>query len=245
MEEPGWKIELRRQSLETRRMILEPGDPGPVPVTKVGGAPWWPAAASRPTCWQGHPLAFMAQVALADVPQLDPDPGLLSFHYCDECGRSGYVSFGGGEDEHRGYDVQVFRDPRALTPDRRGVVAPSSVPPRRVTLTAVDEIPDFEEIPAEIRAQIPRGSSISKDDFDENAYPGLVHVHRCKVGGWPSWRCSPAWPVCDRSGPMRFVGQLDWDLGRDTPWAPGGYAFLFACPATCLSRSAELVIQTT
>jgi len=226
-------------------MILDPGEAGPLPVTKIGGAPWWPESDSRPTCWQGHPLAFMAQIALGDVPQLAPDSGLLSFHYCDECARSGYVSFGGGEDEHRGYDVHLFRDPKTVKADRLGVVASSSLPSRRVRLAAVDEIPGFEDIGEELRARIPRGSSTARNDFDETVYPGLVHVRRCKVGGWPSWQQSPAWPVCDKSGTMMFVAQLDWELGRDSSWAPGGYAYLFACPETCRTRSAELIIQTT
>ena len=70
MNNPAWKIELQRQTFETRKMILKPGDPGPLPVTKVGGAPWWPESEARPKCWQGHRLAFMAQVALGDVGQL-------------------------------------------------------------------------------------------------------------------------------------------------------------------------------
>ena len=86
---------------------------------------------------------------------------------------------------------------------------------------------------------------MAKDDFDEQAYPGLAHVMRCKVGGWPSWVQNPEWPECPKSGRMMFVAQLDWDLGRETSWGGGGYAYLFACPGSCRAQSAELVIQTT
>jgi hypothetical protein len=44
---------------------------------------------------------------------------------------------------------------------------------------------------------------------------------------------------------MQFVAQLDYDLGRDSPWAAGGYAFLFVCSSECSPRAAEMVIQTT
>ncbi|HUR39373.1 MAG TPA: DUF1963 domain-containing protein, partial [Planctomycetota bacterium] len=108
MNNPAWKIELQRQTFETRKMLLKPGDPGPLPVTKVGGVPWWPEGQARPQCWQGHRLAFMAQVALDDVAQLAPDPGLLSFHYCDECAHLGTVSFGGENEDRRCHDVRVF-----------------------------------------------------------------------------------------------------------------------------------------
>ena len=245
MNNPAWKIELQRQTFETRKMVLKPGDPGPLPVTKVGGAPWWPESQARPKCWQGHRLAFMAQVALGDVVQLAPDPGLLSFHYCDECSRLGYISFGRENEDRRGHDVRVFRDPKSVKGDRAGVVAPSSLPPRSVTLKSVREIPGFEDIGPALRSQIPRGASTARDDFDDNAYPGMLHVRRCKLGGWPSWQQSSAWPKCRESGRMMFVGQIDWDLGRDTAWANGGYAYLFVCSKTCTARHAKLVIQTT
>lgn len=242
MQEPGWKTELRRRALETRRMILKPGDPGPLPVTKIGGTPWWPKGLARPICGHRHEMAFLAQVLLGDVPQFSTDPALLSFHYCEECARNGRMSWGRGDG---GQDVRLFPAVSESQPDGRGVVADSSLPPHRVTLSAVEEIPGFEDISEEQRDRIPTSALTAKDDFDEHVYRGLVHVRRCKVGGWPSWQQSPEWPECPKSGRMTFVAQIDWDLGRDMPWAGGGYAYLFACPASCRATRAELVIQTT
>ena len=83
------------------------------------------------------------------------------------------------------------------------------------------------------------------DDFDENVGGGFVHVARSKVGGWPHWQQSPEWPVCAEGRRMMFVMQLDFELGEETPWAAGGYAYLFACGTDCRRREADVVLQTT
>lgn len=242
MNEPDWTTELRRHALKTRRMILEPGnEQGQIALTKIGGVPWWPKDLARPKCGAGHDLAFMAQVLLGNAEQLAPDSGLLSFHYCEECTANGRMSWGRGDG---GYDVRIFSRSAHRQPDGRGEIAHSSMPSRRVTLVPVDEVPGYEDIEEDLRNRIPRNASTAKDDLDENVYKGLVHVKRCKVGGWPSWVQSPSWPECPKSGRMMFVAQLDWHLGRDTSWAGGGYAYLFACPDSCGTRQAELVIQT-
>src|SRR5579859_3772357 len=171
MSEARWTTELRQRALLTERMILDPGDPGPLPVTKVGGSPWWPSGEARPRCRRsGHLLSFIAQIVLSDDSQLSPDEGLLSFHYCVECEREGFMSFGaadpGGPDG--GYDLRVFQRGPGVDSDGVGAVAKSSIPPYRISLSAVEEIPSWAEYGDDLRKQIPQGASIAKDDLDEN-----------------------------------------------------------------------------
>ncbi|MBB6048955.1 DUF1963 domain-containing protein [Armatimonas rosea] len=91
-----------------RDWLLTPGDPGPLPVTKFAGVPWWPKGTPRPVCPEGHTMGFVAQVRLADVPGWESDPGLLSFHYCYECMWYGDMAFGWGDTESKSYAVTIL-----------------------------------------------------------------------------------------------------------------------------------------
>jgi hypothetical protein len=106
-----------------------------------------------------------------------------------------------------------------------------------------DEVPGLEDAWALDLKPPPELFSGGDDDFDERIGLGLIHVARSKVGGWPHWVQAPEWPTCRDGRPMTFVMQLDYDLCQASPWAGGGYAFLFACGADCRHREASLVIQ--
>lgn len=82
------------------------------------------------------------------------------------------------------------------------------------------------------------------DDFDERLYHGVIHIRRSKVGGWPTWVQSPAWPPGGRRR-WSFVGQLDARIGDDVTWVAGGYAYLFVRRDGARPWSGELAIQTT
>jgi hypothetical protein len=42
---------------------------------------------------------------------------------------------------------------------------------------------------------------------------------------------------------MTFVMQIDYEVGEASPWAGGGYAYLFVCGRECNHREADLVLQ--
>ncbi len=117
----------------TRRLILLAGDLGMIPVTKIGGAPWWPQGVQRPKCGWGHNMSFVCQILLKDVPGLNPDdPGMLSFHYCQQCmyegtASDGWVNSEQGNDrdpaEQDSYDLRIFENWSRCPPDALGVVA--------------------------------------------------------------------------------------------------------------------------
>lgn len=225
--------------------MLTPGDPGPTPVTKVGGVPWWPRGQPRPRCEHGHSMAFMAQARLSDVPTLADDGALLSFHYCLTCTYDGRMSFGRNDDENRGYAITLLNNVEDVPPDELGVVSPGCLPEMRVAFSDADEVLDLEDASALELELPPEMFSVGEDDFDENVGLGLIHVARSKLGGWPHWQQSPEWPTCLDGRRMTFVMQLDWELGEASPWGGGGYAYLFVCGRECTSREADLVIQTT
>ena len=224
-------------------MVLTPGDQGPVATTKIGGTPWWPVGTPRPRCHRGHAMAFQAQVLLGDAPAPMAGPGLISFHYCLECAAEGRMSFGHGDPENTGYSVKVFADVTGPV-DGLGSVVDGCLPAMRVALSDVKEVPSLEDAWA-LNLELPPELFAEGADLDEDIGLGLIHVARCKVGGWPTWQQSPGWPTCADGQRMHLVAQLDYDLGEVSPWAAGGYAYLFACGSGCRSRTAELVVQTT
>lgn len=116
-----------------RDWLLSPGDPGALPITKFGGAPWWPAGVDRPECTHGHKLSFVAQIRLADVPGWESDPGLLSFHYCLKCMENGDSSFGWDDAESSGYSVTIWNLAENSEPDGLEVVSEAPITPYTVS----------------------------------------------------------------------------------------------------------------
>lgn len=225
----------------TREMQFGPPSGTPQLITKLGGQPWWPKGVPRPECRSGHRMSFVLQIALSDVPSLDQS-GLLSFHYCQECAADGNMSFGYG-DTNTGYHLRVFGFTELTATDDVGIVAESIVPDHSVVFRNVTEVPTCEDAGIAWEAT-PEDYPVGESDLDANIYPGLVHVSRSKIAGWPSWVQSPEWPDNDR-GTWAFLAQLDWEIGGSAPWAGGGYAYLFLRDATSAAPVAELVLQTT
>jgi hypothetical protein len=226
----------------TCRLELTPDAGTPSQGTRLGGVPWWPATEERPRCPSGHLMAFIGQFRMADGPASAKDPGLLSFHYCQECAHAGGMSFGHGDADNRGYEVRLFGRPSTET-DGQGIVAPSPIQSASVRLSCVEEIPHDADIDPAMLEKLPLPEG--EDQWDERSWGGLTHVMRSKLGGWPSWQQDSDWPQCREGRRMNFVAQIDYAVGCDAPWANGGYAYLFVCPDTCRVRHGELSIQTT
>ena len=77
-------------------MVAKQGAESAAPVTKIGGAPWWPKGTPRPVCHESnHMMEFVAQILLSDVPGFEHlRDHLYSFHYCRECMSAGRTSYG-------------------------------------------------------------------------------------------------------------------------------------------------------
>lgn len=225
----------------TRELILQEGDPGPVPVTKLSGVPWWPESAPRPKCGKGHPMVFVVQVYLPDVPGLDHlKDCLYSFHYCRRCTFEGNMSHDSLEgDSLCRHDISIFEKVAEGRVDGLGLMDKPILEPQAVTFRDIDEVPDSEGVPEDVDRRSPLDFPQGKDDFDEDIYPGLKHVYRSKLGGWPSWVQNPERP----KGEVDFICQLDWGLGMTTPWCSGGYLYLFLRHNG--GFSGDFVIQTT
>lgn len=226
---------LEAYSKPTKEMVLTKGDPGSIPKTKISGTPWWPKEKARPQCKHGHPMSFIMQIALSDIPGMtDKTESLYSFHYCDECTLDGNMSFGFFDKGTGGYDISVFKNTNTTDTDDLGMVADSIVEPYDVEFCEKQEVPSYPEI-CDILETQPEDFPQGEDDFDENIYPGLIHVAKAKLGGWPAWVQNVEWP-----DDMQFISQLDWMLCPDAPWCTG-YAYLFMNA----DEVGELVIQTT
>jgi len=229
----------------TRELQVQPGGQEPEPITKISGQPWWPEGIERPKCKHGHYMNFVAQILLSDVPGLGlPDNTLLSFHYCETCTMEGRMPFGWEDKENQGYDLSILQDIDKRKSDARGFVATQYGPSYKVAFRELNEVPAYED--ADINStDLPKDYPQGKDDFDENIYPGLKHVSKSKIGGWPNWAQYPVWP-CDEDGKKyEFIAQLDYMLFEKAAWAGGGYAYLFIIRETDSKLKGELIIQTT
>jgi len=243
-------------------MVFTPGDPGPLPVTKVGGVPWWPQGVARPHCPDGHAMSFLLQMRLADIPALAAeDHALLTFHYCQECMYAGHGAApthicGAWQWDEEGYDLRVFARCAAQPVDGVGILAEDVLSPHVVSFIDRMETPsmkDIYQIP-EVASLLPEDWYFEEDVFeciasdagiDVQAYPHFMHVPNSKLGGWPSWCQYEEWPEDDAGHRLIFAGQIDWVLGERSRWGGGGYAYLFLNTPEASRRLARLVIQTT
>lgn len=228
-------------------MIITPGDSGCEAVTKISGVPWWPRGRERPACRAGHPMSFVLQVQLQDVPGFDARDNadtLIYFHYCIECSDAGNMSFGWDDSRGKsGYDVSIIKNIHSLTSDGLGLVCRQIVEPHSVILREVVEIPTLEDLWM-LLPDLPDDYPQGKDDLDENVYPGLIHVHKRKLGGWPSWVQHPNPPTTESGERVYFIGQLDWWLCANSPWCTG-YVYLFLKSTNDHELNGDIVLQTT
>lgn len=238
--------EMLKHAKPTREFLVSEGGFEPLPVPQIAGQPWWPEGIARPKCKNGHNMNFIVQIFLSDVPLPDmPASALLSFHYCDECTMEGKMSWGWNDTENRGYDLSIFYDVGQRKPDSLGLVASSLTKTYRISFRDLEEVPNDEEDAHINHVDLPKDYPQGRCDFDENIYPGLKHIAKSKIGGWPTWAQYPQWPTNDVGEKFLFLGQLDWKLFEGTPWCLGGYAYLFITKDDNAKLKAELLIQTT
>jgi len=237
---------MLKHAKTTREFQTLEGGIEPLPVTKIAGQPWWPEDVPRPKCKDGHTMNFVAQILLSDVSLPDmPRNVLLSFHYCDECSMEGKMSWGWRDSQNRGYDLSIFYDVDQRKSDSLGLVASSLAKSYCISFRDLEEVPHDEEDAHINRFDLPKDYPQKKDDFDENIYPGLKHIAKSKIGGWPTWVQYPEWPRNDFNQKFLFLGQLDWVLFSGCAWSTGGYAYLFIAEDESAKLKAELLIQTT
>ncbi len=249
MSYDDFRQHLREYQRQTREMIVVPGDPGCTPTTKISGVPWWPDDLPRPTCGDGHPMSFMAQFRLSDIPTFESHrDSLVSFHYCQQCSYDGKMSFGWNctiGDTH-GYDVSVIEHVEDKQTDGLGTIAEVVIDPQSVTFRDLMDAPGYEDTMNSLNlSSIPDDYPVGEDDFDENIYPGVIHIAKCKVGGWPTWVQYPEPPETKDQERLHFIGQLDWWLCDRATWCSGGYAYLFLISSEEHTFRGELALQTT
>ncbi len=233
-DRPDWIEEVTRFEKPTNKMILKETEAPCQPVTKIGGAPWWPQGEERPKCEHGHWMTFVVQINLGDLPgQLEDLSGLYSFHYCIDCQHQGNMSFGWRDDENKGYDVRVFQD-LSVENDGLRIVGNPTIPPRTVQLEEIHEIPSFSDLPFDLGNRFHKESyNYTPPDFDPHGFipsdwvwHDLKHVHGSKIGGHPTWVQNPEWPETVNGTRLVFLAQLDGLIGNDAAW-PNGTVFLF------------------
>jgi hypothetical protein len=201
-------------------------------------------------------MTFFAQIRLGDVPGWNDASELLSLHYCVECMGNGNMSLG-LEDRHEGsytykhghvgYDVTLISEAKAREADGLGASDSFSNEPYNVSLEEALEVEAMAEFwqPTGVYPQgnYPADYPVEPEEFEALGLPDFSCRHESKLGGWPSWENDAAWPVCPHGQPFEFVGQISEELIPESPWAPGGFGYLWICPSGCPGRVGELTCQ--
>src|SRR5207249_448474 len=110
-----------------------------------------------------------------------------------------------------GYDVTIHEMTAETSTDGLGLVAESIVDAHSVSFCEVEEVPGYADT-CGLFTKRPEGYPGGKSDFDEEIYPGLIHVAVSKVGGWPTWEQGADWPRDRPQDWLAFVLQLDMQL---------------------------------
>lgn len=122
-------------------------------VSRLGGVPDLPAGLPWPR-WRGAPLAFLGQIALADVPRPAPiprlpDSGCLYFFYDAEQSTWGDAAEDAGSWRvlywPAGADGAVQAPPADLTPE-------AAFPEKRVSMVPIVTLPDLQRVPIDLRS---------------------------------------------------------------------------------------------
>jgi hypothetical protein len=145
-----------------------------------------------------------------------------------------------------GYSVTVIDHITDKQPDGLGTIAEVVIDPQAVTFRDAMDAPGYEDTINSLNLHsTPDDYPQGADDFDENIYPGIIHIAKRKVGGWPTWVQYPELPEINEQERLRFIGQLDWWLCERATWCSGGYAYLFLISSEAQRCRGELAIQTT
>jgi hypothetical protein len=175
---------------------------------------------SRPQPAPG-PLAAMAQLRAADVPDLRPPPGtdLLQVLWCPND-----HDIGGGSLApavtlrwRREDDVTAVL---ARPPSPAAVSHPAYLPrPCVLYPEQVVEYPWWQQLPADLAHRVQAWD----DEHDGSYHRQLAAAPGWKVGGWPQWPTTDPLPLyCGRCGdPMRQLLQIDsGEWGDPSRWRP-------------------------
>ena len=211
---------LRKYLKPARVMMLTAGEAGQVFTTKIGGVPWWPAGKPRPHCSHGHPMSFLGQIRLSDVPGFPSDSKkLLSFHYCTQCVYDGEMPFGwdnegvGGVSDTSfgnttGYDLTIFDMTESDQPDGLGTISEDIYGAYTVEFVdredapSLDEelsIPELPDIPEWARLEylerLHKGQcvDIDEDDEDEDEDEEEDTLGSFTTEGWQRFKLG-GWP---------------------------------------------------
>ncbi len=265
---------LRKYLKPTRVMMLTAGEPGQAFTTKIGGVPWWPAGKPRPHCSHGHPMSFLGQIRLSDVPGLPTDSKqLLSFHYCMQCVYDGEMPFGwdisGGDGKSdmsfgnaTGYDLTLFDAAESDQPDGLETIAEDIYgaytvefedrddPPYMGEEISIPELPDVPEWerPTYI-GYLLKGKNVDSDDDNYDDEEDTLGSFTNE--GWQRFKLG-GWPEwCQSSDwPRLHPDEEVLFLGQfgpitgDEPWCCG-VIYLFMPKDQAIGGGARMVLQTS
>ncbi|WNL43253.1 DUF1963 domain-containing protein [Halomonas sp. PAMB 3264] len=213
----------------------------PLPVSKLGGLPYFEAGATWPVCKLcTQPLTFVFQ--LFD----ETTSALLVFHYCFDCLPAG------DDPRDRGlWHAQWFTAPQGYKQIR---LAPpgadrNAITPCRITHQTVRSLPGWEGLDT----QSPEAEGLCCELDPESPWQafdqavtraGCIDDLKSWQGGYPLYLQGehvPDCPHCQAS--MTFFAQIDSEGEANLDWGAVGLIYLFYCAQH--PQSVEFVRQNT
>lgn len=203
-------------------------------ATKLGGAPFLPAAETYPSCPAcGRPMHCLFQANFQEAGyRLVPGCDLLVFYFCFHCNPLNH--------EEPGWEIRTYREPEKLEPlavqppplpdqqEVRGFI----VPVTGACLTAAYR-PGFD-LPQRFDAGVAK--QVARNHLARQRYTDYLQELRgglaaSKIGGWLECEQNPLYTACACGAELAHIVTIS--TGNCTPWVVGdiGSLYLAGCPA--------------
>lgn len=205
--------------------------------SKFGGVPYWPKNTPYPTNAEGRPLAFLAQINLAQVPTLPdwPNAGILLFFIDSEDDLLG-LNFD-NRTEQSGFKVSYFpeiQEDKTKLLTKLPTNAPVFINNKGFMLFEQKEAPistgdcHFEEMMGESIYDFVE--KFENPDEAEAQYRELSQAAGHKLGGYPDFVQEDPRYESEESAEYILLFQADTDVNIGLMWGDMGVANFFIKP---------------
>jgi predicted DNA-binding protein (MmcQ/YjbR family) len=248
----SWEREIRKLLRPALLLKTRPAKESRLALgqTKIGGSPDHPGGCEWPTYRDGKPLAFLAQINLAEVPEGFergglPDGGMLYFFSV-----FGWQVEGDADPQlpHGQYDfdwTQILYHPsgKALLQRQRTPAGVNSFKPAKVDFVPILSLPTDTKEPRVAKLKWQRGVKGKYDrlvsSFNDACSYQLHHPARNLLLGFADYEQHFVGEVAEQK--LQLLFQLDSDDSAEMCWGDGGLIYFWIRPQDVKRRNFKRV----